>query len=288
MGDSSMAFLNPMVVWGGLAADVWNGHFAASTAKHGIEEEEHAQLLDSRIKEWMEAVLPKVKLYPPFYLDDSPQEPRHLHQYLLFHNRLKQLRLLLFRQTMLSLSFNDECGRVCGTMAVDMVEEIHEHAERLIPSKSFRFSTTAGLASALLILCTLLVSNLSGSCFPSIDLRRRLKQYFECFQIARKILYDLSQHLALARRVLNDFKDVIHVVLAVAQEMQPDKLFPAHLVPHNIRDLFPYTELDFAHQAGGKNMEMWNETDVGAVQTNGEEWGLEMGGRGARYGVPWI
>ncbi|KAF1953249.1 hypothetical protein CC80DRAFT_596122 [Byssothecium circinans] len=277
---SSMVFLNSMVCWGRLAADVWDGHFAATILKRGIEGE-NALLLDARIRQWIDDVLPTIPLLPPDASDLSP-ELRQLRQHTLIHTRLSQLRLLLFRQAMLSLRYDSERGRLCGDLALDIVERIQKHTAEPNHPSSFRFSMASSLASAFLVLCTLLVRDLSP-----LGLQENVKMYFDGFQKARKMLFDLCSHFTLAQRTLDDFKGVIPTVLAVAKQQQLGQPFPQHLVPSGIRDALPYSLVDFSLQArGGDVVVVDPELEMGGEER--EPWEFEVGGVRGRYGVPWL
>ncbi|KAF2641039.1 hypothetical protein P280DRAFT_300354 [Massarina eburnea CBS 473.64] len=274
---SSVVYLISMICWGRLAADVWDGHFAATILKRGAEGE-NALILDARIRQWIEEVLPTVPLLPPDASDLSP-DLRQLRQHTLVHTRLSQLRLLLFRQVMLSLRYDAERARVCSELALDVIERVRQHTAEPNHPSSFRFPMTSSLASALLVFSLLLVRDLS-----TIDLQDYWNVYFEGFQKTRKMLHHLSQHFPLAGRILDDFKDVVPVVLAVAKQFRPGEPFPQHVVPANVRDLFPYAELDFAQQpVNGGDVEMGESAGGGGL---GMEF--ELGRKRGRYGVPWI
>ncbi|KAJ4350421.1 uncharacterized protein N0V89_009042 [Didymosphaeria variabile] len=63
IAQSSNVYLNCMVCWGRLAADVWDGFFAAAPSKDGVAND-NALILDARIKHWTEVVLPTIPLLP--------------------------------------------------------------------------------------------------------------------------------------------------------------------------------------------------------------------------------
>lgn len=291
-----------MIQWGKLIGDVWDRVFAAAaTATHGIDSESTA-ILDAKIKHWTEVYLPAIPLIPK---DGQTPETRHQRQHTLVYTRLNHLRLLLRRRTMISLRYDGSTGRLCGDLALANTQLIKSHAVDAKGPSSFRYHMAASLGGSILILATLLVRDLS-----SIGLQDQQAAYADSFQDALAILQDLSLYLQAARRVLDDFRDIVNVVTTILNQQQNsakgqgqtqghDSLQSGNLFPTNIDDLFPYGTLDFAQQAGA------GLSDTGRVGSGGDahgqwigsganiegtdSWDFELqptGGGG--YGVPWI
>lgn len=255
-----------MVCWGKFVGDVWDQILSTSASRQG-NVAENAIVLDARIRHWTENVLPTYPLLPP----DRGPEVRHLRQRTVALTRLNNLRLLLRRKDMLSLKYDGGLGRMCGDLAIDTVERVKAHApEAKIPS-SFRHQMTAALGGAILILSTLLVRDL-----PSLGLQDKGAAYAESFRDAVGVLQDLAMYLQVARRVADDFKDVIHVVTAILNGGPPD------LMPATFDHLFPYQVLDFAEQQG-------SVSDTG-TWTGGENdsWDVEIQPSSGAHGVPWM
>ncbi|KAF2472467.1 uncharacterized protein BDR25DRAFT_302638 [Lindgomyces ingoldianus] len=289
---SSNMYLTCMVSWAKLAGDVWDQVFAPGAARRGVDGE-NAAVLDARIKHWTEAVLPTIPLLPT----DQPPEVRHLRQHVLVHTRLNHLRLLLRRRTMVRLKYDGSTGRLCGDLAIDIVQRIKAHTPEAKAPSSFRFHMTASLGSAILILATLLVRDLA-----SIGLQDKQSAYADSFRDGVSILHDIAIYLQAARRVADDLKDIVHVVTAVLSQQQgQDGVITQNVIPLNIDDLFPYSTLDFAQQGGwgeyhgSLGMAGWNGTGgTGAAggmdnqMTNLDSWDFELQPHSGGHGVPWI
>lgn len=290
-----------MVQWGKLIGDVWDRMFAAA-ATQGMDGESTA-VLDAKIKHWTEVYLPAIPLLPK----DQTPEIRHQRQHTLVYTRLNHLRLLLRRRTMISLRYDGSTGRLCGDLALDNVQLIKAHSTDAKCPSSFRFHMTASLGGSILILATLLVRDLA-----SIGLQDQQQAYAESFRDALAILHDLSIYLQAARRVVDDFRDIVNVVTTILNQQQvashgqdgAPSLFPA-----NIDDLFPYGALDFAQQAGaglpdagrqqgggggnGAAAGHWTGNGNGnpdvANAASLDSWDFELQPTSAGgYGVPWI
>jgi hypothetical protein len=270
---SSNIFLNSMACWGRLSADVWDGLFDAAVIKDGLNSD-NALILDAQIKHWTEFVLPSLPLLSP----DQPPELFQLRQHMLIHTRLCLLRLYIFRQTMLSLKYDGERGRVCGDLTMEIVQRIREYCAETNPLNSFRFYMATALGAALLVLSTLCVRDLI-----LIDLQDNQKVYADGFMEALGMIRNFSQHTNVARRILSDFQDIVPVIIKIVDRQQNGQGFPHHLVPANVRDLFPYSSLDFAQQPGSGTFSV----DIDPMQAS-DPWDFEMLGREGKYGVLWM
>jgi hypothetical protein len=270
---SSNMFLNSMACWGRLSADVWDGLFDAAVIKNGINSE-NALILDAQIKHWTEIILPTI----PLLSLDQPPELVRLRQHILIHTRLSLLRLYIFRQFMLSLKYDGERGRVCGDLAVEIVQRIRDYSAEMSPLNSFRFHMATSLNAPLLVLSTLCLRDLA-----SIGLQDSWKVYADGFGEALEMIRNFSQHTNVARRILADFREIIPVVIKVLDQQQDGQSFPQHLVPANVKDLFPYSSLDFAQQSGGSTFNV----DTDPTQAS-DTWDFEMFEREGKYGVLWI
>ena len=266
-------YLNSMACWGRLAADAWDGLFDAAVIKSGFNSET-AHMLDAQIQHWTNVILPSISLLPP---DQSPQVTQ-VRQHNLVHTRLGLLRLYLYRQVMISLTFDGERGRICGDLAIELVQRVQEHNVETVPLHSFRFYMATTLGGALLILSTLCVRDLA-----SIGLQDHWKGYADGFREALEMIRNFSQHTNVARRILADFRHVVPVVIKVLNQQQHGHSFPQQLVPASIRDLMPYSSLDFAQQVNGgvfsSDMDSTQDTDL---------WDPDACEKEGKYGVAWI
>ena len=199
---------------------------------------------------------------------------------------MNHLRLLIHRQTMVSLSYDLATGRLCGDLAIDIVQSIGQHGHEASQPSSFRFHMATSLGGAILILATLLVHPLSPA-----GLEKNHSAYADKFRHSLAMLRQLALYLQAARRIVSDLEDIIQVVLLVLD--QPSFSPQGSLIsalPTNMDDLFPYTSLDFAQQAG---MMGYNVGDEGGTfdydGTNTlDSWGNETRPLANVYGVPWI
>jgi len=267
-------FLNSMACWGRLSADAWDGLFDAAVIKSGFNSE-NAHILDGQIQHWTEVILPSIPLLPP----DQPAETAQMRQHVLVYTRLGLLRLYIYRQFMLSLKYDGERGRICGDLAVDLVQRVREHGAETSPLHSFRFHMATTLGSALLILSTLCVRDLAP-----IGLQDNWKAYADSFMEALEMIRNFSQHTNVARRILSDFRQIVPVIIQVFDQQRNGQKFPQHIAPADIRDFFPYGLLDFAQQPGGGGA---FSIDMDSMQDS-EVWDFEGCEREGKYGVPWI
>lgn len=268
-----------MVCWGRLAGDIWDNVLAAPVAKQSVNEE-NAAVLNTRIKHWTEVVLPTIPLLP----SDQPPDVRQLRQHVVVHTLLDQLRLLLWRRTLLSLKYDSEIGRLCGDLAIDVIQRIRAHSPEAKHPSSFRFHMAVSLGGPLLTLSTLLVRDLAP-----LGLQDRQPIYGEGFREAFSILHDLSTYPHIARRILDDFKDIAPVVSDILNQQQQGQAFSHHVVPPNVAELLPYREIDFAQQSGCAvpDMILVNGVDM-MVPQNVDPWEYDFTSREGGYGVPWI
>ncbi|KAF2713963.1 hypothetical protein K504DRAFT_462421 [Pleomassaria siparia CBS 279.74] len=294
---SANLYLSCMIQWGKLCGDVWDRMFAAA-ATQGMDGESTA-ILDAKIKHWTEVCLPAIPLLPK----DHTPEIRHQRQHTLVYTRLNHLRLLLRRRTMISLRYDGSTGRLCGDLAISNVQLIKAHSTDAKGPSSFRYHMTASLGGSILILATLLVRDL-----VSIGLQDQQTAYAESFRDALAILQDLSIYLQAARRVIDDFRDIVNVVTTILNQgvsIGPEGEKTTNTFPANIDDLFPYGALDFAQQAStgqsdtgrggatgsgnGNAGAQWTSSMESATAASLDSWDFELqptsvGG----YGVPWI
>lgn len=269
-----------MVCWGRLVADVWDGLFAASTSKEGIVGN-NALILDARIKHWTDNVLPTIPLLPL----ECPPETRQLRQHTIVQNSLDQLRLLLFRQTMLSLQYDTNIACQCRDIAVNIVRRAQGHSGEAGQQTSFRFHLASSLAGATLILATLLFRDHSY-----IEPDERSAAYSkEAYDDAIRILTNLASGLVLARRIKNDFVEVENLH---QQTIDSTELNFGYVLPADTKELFPYTSLDYTQQSGfsseaGSGSRVTNESGS-ASALNSDLWSSVFEIKEGKYGVPWI
>jgi hypothetical protein len=268
-----------MITWARFAGEIWDTIFAGSAVKGSLDSPQSA-LVDDRLTQWIETSLPIITM-PPI---DSPPLPRHHRQQTLIHTRFSHLRLLLQRRSMLNLSFDSSTGRLCGDLAIDIVQRLREHASETQAPTSFQLYMSLSIGGAILILATLLVRDLTH-----IGLQDNTSAYAESFRVAVSLLNDLA-HLPIARRVADDLTDVAQVVTTVLN--QPGIAYP------EIKDILkkiPYHKWDFTPQADqgespgstGENEASMAGTVSGKL-THFDPWDTDLERKGAGYGVPWL
>lgn len=267
-----------MACWGRLAADVWDGLFEAAVVKNGFHGN-NAILLDAQIQHWTNAVLPSIPLLPR----DQQPNVKQQRQSIVTDTRLALLRLFIFRQAMLSLKYDAEQGRVCGDLALEVVQRISAHTNKTESLSSFRFHMTTALGSAMLILSTLIFRDLAP-----IGLHDRKNDYLNGFIQALHVIEQFSQHTSVARRILSDFKDIVAFFKQIwntisKEEREGTEWFPQFLVPPNLKDLLPYQSLDFAQQHAGSGLSM----DTHPAQDS-DGWEFDVHGREGTCGVLWV
>ncbi|CAI6331978.1 unnamed protein product [Periconia digitata] len=282
--ESFVVYLNTMVSWSQFAAEAWDNYFSAPTLSGRSPKDTNAGVFSARLIAWTELSLPMYPLLPDIGSDRSP-EFRQLRQHTSIRVRLAELQLLLYRQSMLSLRYTEEIGRACGQLAIDIVQRVRNHTVEPNHPSSFRFTMATALGHALLIFTTLLVRDLAV-----IGLNDAWKDYADAYEDAVVLLQDLSTHLAVAARVVDDFASIAPIVKGIIAEKRRESEFPQFLLPANVRELLPYTSLDFAQQSNTGGLEMdRNMTNVDAsMLSNTSPLEFEIGARRGRCGVLWI
>lgn len=270
-----------MVCWGRLAADVWDGFFAAAISKDAAANDS-ALILDARIKHWTDVILPTIPLLAPEY----PPESLRLRQHTIVQNSLDQLRLMLFRQTMLTSRYDADVAGLCRDLAVNIVQRIKPHLQESVAGQptSFRFPMASCLGGAMLILATL---NFRGTPYIASDDHSRARCE-EAYVEATNMLAALASSLPLARRIKDDFAEYekLH-----QQTVDPTKLNIGHDDSIGKLELFPFTALDFTQQFGFNPGADTNNTYTNGSSSstlNTDPWSLGVVAKEGRYGVPWI
>ena len=194
---------------------------------------------------------------------------------------------------MVSLTYSAHDGRLCGGLAIDIVDQVAQHSREAGEASSFRFHMAVSLGGALLILGTLLCRPLS-----ELGLQEFYTDYAQSFQRALALLKELAAGLFAARRMLLDLRDIINVVLAIIEQpVAAPQQQPVNM-PTNIDNLFPFGAVDFAQQGGsGYPYETYQGGNLrqSLVYNNFEQtWSAWEGGEGQMqpasqgYGAPWI
>ncbi|PVH93970.1 hypothetical protein DM02DRAFT_618919 [Periconia macrospinosa] len=284
-GSSSIAYLDTMVHWSKFAARLWDEVLTASLREQRSHWEEGLSVFNARMVKYTEDELPSFPLLPMDSGLDHLPELRQLRQHTTANVRFRQLRLLPYRQSMLSLRYSEECGRVCGDLALDIAQRVRHHTAEPNHPSSFRFVMATALGHVLLVLVTLLLRDLSA-----IGLEDAWQEYANAYRDTLTLLQELSTHFAMASRILDDFGSITNIVNAIVLEQKGEPGFPHHIIPANIRELLPYTSLDFAQQSNTGGLDMNRNLVDAEAATNHSTTPLEfqMSTRKGRYGVLWM
>ena len=284
--DSFMMYLSCMVTFARFGGEVWDHMFSAGASK-SIPSAEMIAVLDAKIKHWVENGLPTIPLLPP---SGQPLR-RHLRQNILVRTRVSHLRLLLRRRLMVSLTYSAQDGRLCGDLAIEIVQHITHHSSEASQPSSFRFHMAVSLGGALLILSTLLCRPLM-----EVGLQDYYSAYADAFRQGLSLLKELASGLYAARRMLLDLKDIIYVVTTIINQPVAAPQQPQMNMPTNIDTLFPYGAIDFA-QHGGYPYEAYRAGHLRQnlaytdFEQSWHDWASnqsQMQPTNPGYGVPWI
>jgi hypothetical protein len=278
--QSSIMYLHCMIDFARLAGEVWDRVFAAGVSDLSSEV---IVILDARIRHSVETVLPAMRLLPP----NSQPAQRHLRQHCLVVTRFNHLRLLLRRRAMVSLTYDGATGSLCGSLAVEIVEQIALHRSDIPQPSSFRFHMAVSLGGAVLVLATLLCRDLT-----TIGLLLQRTSYVESFHKATEMLNELSTYLNAAKRIADDLASITQVVNSV--NSQSIAQGPSYTnIPDDLDAMFPYGAIDFAQQ----NDTLQNPPSVASHAGSGtlnfdafaslDSWEHDYSAA-AGYGVPWI
>ncbi|KAK4895750.1 hypothetical protein LTR27_006232 [Elasticomyces elasticus] len=281
---SSMVYLTCMIAFAKFSGEVWDNMFSAASTAQGFDarQSEMATVLDAKIRYWLDAVLPGLPILP-FTFTPSKQ---HLRQQLLVSTRFAQLRLLLRRRLMTSLTYAAHDAEFSGALANDIVSKIAQLSEEATQPSSFRFHMAASLGGALLVLSTLLYRPLDG-----IGLQDSRDGFADSFQVALSLLRQLATGLLAARRIMDDLKDITNVVSTLITRSVTITQQSSVSMSTGADALFPYTAADFAQQSGYPYENLMMDDATNYSMDSWSEWNDFMaaepvGPQG--YGAHWL
>lgn len=289
-------FFNCIVHWSRLADSAWDVVFSPQALKDGLNRKKMAQV-DAQIQTYVHDTLPQ---YVPSF--------SHVQQGSFLHTSFNNLRLLLRQRIMTSLQYDSVMARICGDIAIDTIAHIRLYATEAKGPSPFRQHMTACLSNALLTICTLLVRDLTE---PSLNLQAQLQAYTEGFRDAVATLHDLAQGLVFARRVLQDFREIMDLVsqvietwqnfgqvsVSASQAAERWSLAVRSIIPHNVAERLPYQNVVNGCQVGQSPQSVhldpilglpWNAGNVLPVAQNLESWEFELNATSSESSVLWI
>ena len=224
-----------MIHWSRFAGSLWDSIFAVTAASQ--LDLERVSTIDEAVEDFFQETYPTI-----------PMDLRQTRQIQYVHLSFNNLRLLARRYIILSLRFDGTDGRLSSELVNDTLVRVRDYEAASEPPYSFRHYLIPSLAGSLLVLCALLVRDLSS---PALRLDMWTPTYISGFGITVAMLHDLADSIPLAQRVLIDFDKVIGVVQATNATWSDSErsLEPAYRwnvvsskVPPNIVELFPYRD----------------------------------------------
>lgn len=273
-----------MIHWSRFAGSLWDSIFAV-TASQNINLEK-LSTFDAAVMDFFE------ETYPTIFLN-----PRETRQIQFIHLSFNNLRLLARRQIMLSLQFDGGTGHVSSELVLNTIARVREYKQASEPPPyTFRHYMISPLASSLVVLCSLLVRDLSS---PDLGLDVCAPTYISNFGIAVAMLHDLADHFPLAQRVLVDFDKIVDIVQATNAlwSVHEFTLEPAHrwnkvrsVIPPNVADLFPYRDripvmqtTRIAHEFQTSGVPFG-----GTAEDRSDPWVVDLNSEEVGRGVLWV
>ncbi|KAF4547899.1 Transcription activator of gluconeogenesis-like protein 2 [Elsinoe fawcettii] len=195
-GSSSIPYLLCVCKFAHFAGEIFDKVFSDPQSR-----DDDLALLDFYINRWLEHELELIM--PTRGAERSAMSVR---QEVLIRTRMQHLRLLLWRRKMVNLSFDPATGRLCGDVAVDMLEKLGSLSAEIHEPSSFRYYQTAAVGEAVLVLAALLCST------SSTNLGDRWATYIQSLRDGRAILSSLASKLITARRMADRLSAILGLV----------------------------------------------------------------------------
>ncbi|KAF2623492.1 hypothetical protein BU25DRAFT_375634 [Macroventuria anomochaeta] len=282
--DSANAFLDCMIHWSRFAGSLWDSLLAAHVFTDPLADK--IATFDAAIVDFFDNTFQELK---------TEIHPLHRQQYIRMS--FDNLQLMARRAMIMSLQFDRATIHVCSRLAMDTITHVqaYETNAKYSMTSILRHHMIPSLASSLLLLCSLLVSDLSSL---GLSLANCVPVVHQTFNSAVDLLHDLAREIPLARRVLMDFEKIVTVVqTAIAKWSEetrplqgtPDWSIVSDVIPLNVSELLPYREqvpdIRFSQLYKG----MW-ATNAGYSETDHgfSTWNEDLEPGGARCSVLWI
>jgi hypothetical protein len=272
-----------MIHWSRFAGSLWDSIFAVTAASQ--VDPKRVSTIDEAIEDFFQETYPTI-----------PMDLRQTRQTQYIHLSFNNLRLLARRYIILSLKFDGTDGRLSSELVNDTLARVQDYEAASEFPYSFRHYLIPSLAGSLLVLCALLVRDLS---LPDLKLDMWMSTYMSSFGITVAMLHDLADSIPLAQRVLVDFDKIIGIVQATNATWSDSEgsLEPAYRwnivsskVPPNIVELFPYrdrvpilqtTQITTKRQPSGAIF-------GGSLEDRLESWVVRLAPEEVGRGVLWI
>lgn len=236
-----------MTTWAKLADAVWDQVLSStvSTPVYLTAEDEHkanlekVMALDARIDHHITVTLTSVL----FLSTDLPPQSNRLQEHCLAHNHFAQLRLLLYRRTLLSPEYDQRTGTLCGNVAVGIVQRVNAHSAQIRTPSSFRFHLVISLGHAIFTLCAVILRSNPPLDGVSEDSSRRVN-----FILARNLLQAASENCEFASNLFLDLENLIQMThnLTIGSLESPDEDHIYHtLCDWELKPIIPWSERDY-------------------------------------------
>lgn len=230
------SFLECMIHWSRFAGSLWDSIFVVTATPH--VDPEKVATFDEAVMNFFQETYPTIPM--------DPRQTRYIkYIYLGFNN----LRLLARRQILFSPQFDDRECHIISELVNDTITHVREYEVASEPSPySFRHYVIPSLASCLLVLCTLLIRDLSS---PELSLDIWMPTHMSNFDITIAMLYGLADHVPLAQRVLVDFDKIVSTIqsanatwLEHETTLEQSQRWEAvkSCIPSNVATLIPYRD----------------------------------------------
>jgi hypothetical protein len=131
-----------------------------------------------------------------------------------------ELRILMRMGQIVSLTYDDHCGEICGAASCDIVDEIHRATLEPTWREAYYLKAHAptNLFSPVIVLSTLIIRRQSSG-----HTRYNLDHYKLCFERAVAILKSLSRELPIGSFVDGQVSEIVRLTLASLAVGQKDR-----------------------------------------------------------------
>ncbi|XPS73054.1 hypothetical protein M3J09_005207 [Ascochyta lentis] len=280
--DSANAYLDCMIHWSRFAGSLWDSLLAAHVFVDTFADK--VVTFDAAIADFFANTFPDLA---------AKIQPSRRHQYIRMS--FDNLQFMTRRATMMSLQFDGATAGICSSLVVDTLSHVQAYETNTKHSSVLRHYMIPSLASSLLMLCSLLVSDLS---LLGEELDDWISAYHHTFDSALSLLHALAQNTLLARRVLEDFGRIVPVVEAAIGrwsngfsllQSSPNWGIVKDVIPPDVSELLPYKEQVPAIRSSQVHNRLWTST-IGFVEADhgpsAYDGGVELGG--LRSSILWI
>lgn len=188
--------------------------------EHSIDEKRRDGI-ESQISQFLDNELPGLVI--PY--SQQPEPP--LQSFMV----QKKIDFLLwgFRSEITSLQYDDSKANNFSFLALQTIKKMQSFSQESRQSFSLRHQMVSSLAGALLAICSLVVREALS---PDPNAQAGSEHHRQGFQATLDLLRGLAEGLPYARRVLQDFDPLLHLINGVIGH--------SAIIPAHVFSLFPY------------------------------------------------